>query len=85
MQYGGFVQPEIDALRAEMGDEFKLIVPYIRPAGSDAMTKTGNDAGTGASAGADILIIGRAITEADNIAAAAQAIKANLTAAQDGD
>ncbi|MGB0478675.1 MAG: orotidine 5'-phosphate decarboxylase / HUMPS family protein [Parvibaculales bacterium] len=35
------------------------------------------------SAGADILVIGRAITEADNMAAAARAIKAGL-AAQDG-
>ena len=35
------------------------------------------------SAGADILVIGRAITEAENIAAAAQAIKAALAAARD--
>ena len=77
---------EIDALRAEMGDEFKLIVPGIRPAGSDAHDqKRVMTPEQAQSAGADILIIGRAITEADNIAAAAQAIKANLTAAQDGD
>ena len=77
---------EIDALRAEMGDEFKLIVPGIRPAGSDAHDqKRVMTPEQAQSAGADILIIGRAITEADNIAAAAQAIKANLTAVQDGD
>ena len=67
---------EIEALRAEMGDEFKLIVPGIRPAGSDAHDqKRVMTPEQAQSAGADILVIGRAITEADNIAAAAQAIK----------
>jgi orotidine-5'-phosphate decarboxylase len=37
------------------------------------------------SAGADILVIGRAITKADNMAAAAQAIKASLLAAPGDD
>jgi orotidine-5'-phosphate decarboxylase len=76
---------EIDALRAEMGDDFKLIVPGIRPAGSDTHDqKRVMTPQQAQSAGADILVIGRAITEADNMAAAAQAIKADL-AAQDGD
>jgi orotidine-5'-phosphate decarboxylase len=76
---------EIDALRAEMGADFKLIVPGIRPAGSASHDQkrvmTPEEA---QSAGADILVIGRAITKADNIAAAAQAIKTGLVAALDG-
>jgi orotidine-5'-phosphate decarboxylase len=73
---------EIEALRAEMGPEFKLIVPGIRPAGSAShdqkrvMTPEAAQA-----AGADILVIGRAITEAENPSAAASAIAANLGAA----
>lgn len=77
---------EIDALRAEMGPDFKLIVPGIRPAGSASHDQkrvmTPEEA---QSAGADILVIGRAITEADNMAAAVQAIKASLLAASGGD
>ena len=75
---------EIEALRAEMGDDFKLIVPGIRPAGSDAHDqKRVMTPEQAQSAGADILVIGRAITEAENIAVAAQAIKAALAAARD--
>lgn len=75
---------EIEALRAEMGDDFKLIVPGIRPAGSDAHDqKRVMTPEQAQSAGADILVIGRAITEVENIAAAAQAIKAALAAARD--
>lgn len=66
---------EIDALRAEMGPDFKLIVPGIRPAGSathdQKRVMTPQDA---QAAGADILVIGRAITEADDPQAAARAI-----------
>ena len=75
---------EIEALRAEMGDDFKLIVPGIRPAGGDAHDqKRVMTPEQAQSAGADILVIGRAITEAENIAVAAQAIKAALAAARD--
>ena len=75
---------EIDALRAEMGDEFKLIVPGIRPAGSDAHDqKRVMTPEQAQSAGADILVIGRAITEAENCAMAAQAIKTALLAAKE--
>lgn len=66
---------EIDALRAEMGPDFKLVVPGIRPAGSathdQKRVMTPQDA---QAAGADILVIGRAITEADDPQAAARAI-----------
>lgn len=66
---------EIDALRTEMGPDFKLVVPGIRPAGSathdQKRVMTPQDA---QAAGADILVIGRAITEADDPQAAARAI-----------
>ena len=70
---------EIEILRAEMGPEFKLIVPGIRPAGSDVQDQkrvmTPEDA---CRAGADILVIGRAITGADDAAEAAAAITEKL-------
>ena len=72
---------EIAALRAELGPDFKLIVPGIRPAGSTTHDQkrvmTPEDA---QQAGADILVIGRAITEAGDPAAAARAIADGLAA-----
>jgi orotidine-5'-phosphate decarboxylase len=71
---------EIETLRAEMGADFKLIVPGIRPAGSDTHDQkrvmTPEDA---QKAGADILVIGRAITGADKPRQAALDIAAQLT------
>lgn len=70
---------EIALLRAEMGPDFKLIVPGIRPAGSDAQDqKRVMTPEKAAAAGADVLVIGRAITGADDPAAAAAAISASL-------
>lgn len=70
---------EIDAIRAELGPDFKLIVPGIRPAGSathdQKRVMTPEDAQT---AGADILVIGRAITEAADPRQAALDIAATL-------
>lgn len=70
---------EIEALRAEMGNDFKLVVPGIRPDGSAThdqkrvMTPEAAQA-----AGADILVIGRAITGAPSPRAAALDIAAQL-------
>lgn len=70
---------EIALLRAEMGPDFKLIVPGIRPTGSAAQDqKRVMTPEKAAAAGADILVIGRAITGADDPAAAAAAISASL-------
>lgn len=70
---------EIEVLRAEMGADFKLVVPGIRPAGSathdQKRVMTPQDA---QAAGADILVIGRAITGADEPRAAATAIARDL-------
>jgi len=58
---------EAKALKAELGENFKLVTPGIRPEGSDAgdqkriMTpKQAIDAGS------DYLVIGRPITQADD-------------------
>lgn len=70
---------EIETLRADLGPEFKLIVPGIRPAGADAGDQ--KRVMTPAEAhglGADILVIGRPITAAEDPATAARAIAADL-------
>lgn len=70
---------EIDILRAEMGPDFKLVVPGIRPAGSDVQDqKRVMTPQAATAAGADILVIGRAITAADNPAEAAATIAGSL-------
>lgn len=58
---------EIEAIRKQCGPNFKLVVPGIRPAGSNANDQkritTPKEA---LQLGADYLVIGRPITEADN-------------------
>lgn len=71
---------ETAAVRAACGPDFKLIVPGIRPSLSlsndQKRTSSPSDA---VSAGADILVIGRPITQAPDPAAAARAMAAALT------
>ena len=66
---------EIDPIRAQCGPDFKLIVPGLRPANVQAddqkRTMTPEMA---RQKGADILVIGRAITASDNPEAAAASI-----------
>ena len=70
---------EIAPLRKALGPDFLLVVPGIRPAGSDLADQrrvmTPCDA---ARAGADILVIGRPISAAADPAEAARAIAASL-------
>jgi orotidine-5'-phosphate decarboxylase len=70
---------EIAPLRQALGPDFLLVVPGIRPAGSDLADQrrvmTPRDA---ARAGADILVIGRPISAAADPAEAARAIAASL-------
>lgn len=72
---------EVAMLRAALGPTPVLVVPGIRPAGSDlgdqARTMTPTDA---AQAGADWLVVGRPITMATDPAAATAAIAAELAA-----
>jgi orotidine-5'-phosphate decarboxylase len=70
---------EVAAVRAEVGAETVLITPGVRPAGSDAADQkriaTPEQALTD---GANLLVIGRPITGAANIAEAAEAIASNI-------
>ena len=72
---------EVALLRSSLPPEFKLVVPGIRPPGSVAgdqkRTQTPADA---AAAGADVLVIGRPITQARDPRAAAQAIRVEVAA-----
>ena len=70
---------EVAALRPRLGPEAMLVVPGIRPRG----TKTGDQKRImsprqALAAGADLLVIGRPITAADDPARAAAAIAAEL-------
>lgn len=70
---------EIEAIRAACGPNFLIVTPGVRPAGTDAgdqrrvMTP-----GEAIRKGADYLVIGRAITGADDPVAAAQGIEAEI-------
>lgn len=70
---------EIEIIRATCGKDFKLIVPGIRPEGTahgdQKRVMTPKEA---LSKGADYLVIGRPITEAENPALAARNILASL-------
>jgi len=72
---------EIEVLRRDLGKDFKLIVPGIRPAGSDVgdqkriMTPV-----EALTLGADLLVIGRPITSANDPRAAAEEIGRSLAA-----
>jgi orotidine-5'-phosphate decarboxylase len=74
---------EIAALRADLGPDFTLVVPGIRPEGA----ATGDQKrimgpGEAMALGADILVVGRPITQADDPIAAASAIVQSAQATQ---
>lgn len=72
---------EIAPLRDSLGDAPLLVTPGIRPAGSQAGDqKRVMTPAEARSAGADWIVVGRPITQAENPAAAAAAILAELTA-----
>ena len=70
---------EVATARLAMGPDFLIVVPGIRPAGSEAAdqrrTMTPAEAH---AAGADILVVGRPITAASDPASAARAIAQEL-------
>jgi len=70
---------EITALRKQCGNDFMLVVPGIRPSGSEKgdqkRTLTPKEA---LKKGADYLVIGRPITKAENPAEAAKSIREDL-------
>lgn len=70
---------EVMAVRAEVGPDVTLVTPGVRPAGSDAGDQARVTTPEAAlAAGADLLVIGRPITEAPDPGAAAAAIAAGL-------
>ena len=73
---------EIAMLRRELGPDFMLIVPGIRPAGAaTADQKRVMTPRQAHQLGADILVVGRPITGAADPAAAARAIRDDLVSA----
>lgn len=72
---------EIEVLRRDLGKDFKLIVPGIRPTGSDiGDQKRVMTPAEALARGADVLVIGRPITGAGNPRAAAEEIGRSLAA-----
>ena len=57
---------EVEMLRKEFGDRFTLVVPGIRPGTESHDQKRVVTPAAAVAAGADYLVIGRAIAEADN-------------------
>jgi orotidine-5'-phosphate decarboxylase len=70
---------EIDLVKEICGQDFKLIVPGIRPAGSATDDqKRIMTPGQAAAKGAEFIVVGRPITKADDRRAAAAAVLAEL-------
>ena len=71
---------EVGVLRAQLGEEFVLLAPGIRPAGEAAGDqKRVATPAQAVQAGATYLVVGRPITAAADPLAAAQAIVAEMT------
>ena len=70
---------EIEAIRAECGDDFVIVTPGIRPKGStgDDQQRTKTPAAA-VAAGADYIVIGRPITGAADPRGAARAVVESL-------
>jgi orotidine-5'-phosphate decarboxylase len=73
---------EAAVVRREVGPEVLLICPGVRPGGSDAgdQRRTATPA-EALAAGADLLVVGRPITSAPDLAAAARAVRDEALAA----
>jgi orotidine-5'-phosphate decarboxylase len=73
---------EVGALRAELGSETLLVIPGIRPTGSDiGDQKRIATPATAIRRGASMLVVGRPITRAADPAAAAESILREIEAA----
>ncbi|MEX1177150.1 MAG: orotidine-5'-phosphate decarboxylase [Nitriliruptor sp.] len=71
--------PDLAAVRDAVGADVRLVTPGVRPAGASAddQARVATPAGAVAD-GADLLVVGRPITRADDPVAAARAIAAEL-------
>ena len=73
---------EVRAIRRACGDDFLILVPSVRPAGSAANDQARvATPGEATSAGANFLVVGRPITAAANPSEAAKAILKEVAAA----
>jgi orotidine-5'-phosphate decarboxylase len=74
---------EAPAVRRELGPEFKILVPGVRPASAatDDQSRVATP-GDAVHAGADYLVVGRPITAAADPRAAARAIAAEIAGAE---
>ena len=71
---------EVAAVRAEVGPGIVLVTPGVRPAGSATGDQVRVATPQQALAdGADLLVVGRPLTAAPDVAAAARALAASLT------
>ncbi len=72
---------EVPALRLMVGDEMILVTPGIRPKGTapDDQKRVATPSAA-IAAGADYLVVGRPITEADDPCASAEAIQSEIAA-----
>ncbi len=74
---------DIESVKAATSVDFLTIVPGIRPADTDvADQKRIATPGSAVKAGADVIVVGRAITQSPDPAAAADAIRAEVEAAR---
>ena len=74
---------EIDIIREACGEDFVLVVPGIRPAGAAVGDqKRIMTPAEAASKGADFIVVGRPVLQAENPAEAAKAIQAELSGKQ---
>jgi orotidine-5'-phosphate decarboxylase len=73
---------EVAAVRARVGPKVVLCTPGIRPAGTAANDQARTETpGSAVQAGADLLVIGRPITSAADMAGAARAIELEVAGA----
>ncbi|HTE21373.1 MAG TPA: orotidine-5'-phosphate decarboxylase, partial [Armatimonadota bacterium] len=76
---------QIQAIRAACGPDFLIVTPGVRPAGGAVHDQVRvATPGAAVRAGADYLVVGRAITHAEDPRAAAEAIGAEIEAALPG-
>jgi orotidine-5'-phosphate decarboxylase len=76
---------EAPRIRAEFGAKLLIVTPGVRPAGSAAQDqKRVVDVAQAFANGADYIVVGRPIRDAQDPRAAAQAIQASIAAACKG-
>ncbi len=77
---------EAPSIRARWGPEFLVVTPGIRPAGADVHDQARVATPAAAvAAGADYLVVGRPVLQAEDPAAAATAIRASMESDQGAD